>query len=116
METELGISIEFEIDEKDCPCQGTGWSKQPDWVECPIHHHGQLHPEAKILLLDEPGRLAEEERKSYLRWRIDQVRDFANDLTQKLRQASYELVQLELELINKTPTIPNMAAIVEPRE
>lgn len=113
METDLAISIDFEMDEMDCPCQGVGWSRQPDWTQCPIHYHGQLHPEAKTLLMDEPGRLAEEERRSFLRWRISQVRDFANDLTQKLRQANYELTQLELELINKTPTIPNMAAVVD---
>lgn len=94
-----------EIEEIDCPCQGTGWANVDDqWKECPIHYAGHLHPESRDLLLDEPKKLAEAERTAQLTWRIEQQREAVRKLQVELQLAQHSLVQLELELVNKTPT------------
>lgn len=38
-----------------CLCHGSGWalSDVDTWHECPIHHAGQLHPEARVDAEDE---------------------------------------------------------------
>jgi hypothetical protein len=96
-----------ELEEEHCPCQGTGWAQMPDesWETCFLHFQGQLHPESKMLLLDDKARLQEEERRSHLRWKIGKTRDEIADLATKLREQQALLVKYELELINKTPTV-----------
>jgi hypothetical protein len=98
--------IIYELDEDDCPCRGFGWTEHGlSWKECPLHFEGQLHPESKQLLLDDLNQLHEEERKSMLRWKIEQVRRNIGTIQHTLRQEQAKLVKLELELINRTPTI-----------
>jgi hypothetical protein len=99
-----------ELEEKDCPCEGQGWADISGKTEqCPIHFQGQLHPDSFALLYDEPDRLREEERKSMLRWKIEQARQTITELQASLKEAQKSLVHLELELINKTPTIKMQA-------
>lgn len=110
-------STEFwaELDEKDCPCDGSGWAEFVSQTEqCPIHYNGQLHPDSQALLLDEPDRLREEERKSNLKWRIGKVQATITELQTNLKEAQKTLVGLELELINKTPTVKMQA--VNPKD
>lgn len=97
------------LDEDKCACHGCGWAEtsQDKWVECPIHFVGQLHPNTQTLLLDEPNRLVEEERKARLRF---QIRESQN----KINEEQKKLSKLELELINRTPTVKAMKAIVPP--
>jgi hypothetical protein len=96
----------FELDEDTCPCRGLGWAEcGRDWVECPIHFEGQLHPESKQLLLDDLRQLREEERKSILKWKIEQSRKRIAEAQHALRAEQAALVKLELELINRTPTV-----------
>lgn len=97
-----------------CGCQGRGWIKEsPDrWVECPTHHVGQLHPDTEALLLDEPNRLEEEKRKSAIRWLIRESKNKINQLQEHLRTEQAKLVQLELELINRTPTVRAIQVVV----
>jgi hypothetical protein len=98
--------IIYELDEDDCPCSGFGWTAHGNsWKECPLHFEGQLHPESKQLLLDDLNQLHEEERKSMLRWKIDQVKKNISNIQQTLRAEQANLVKLELELINRTPTV-----------
>lgn len=96
-----------ELEEEHCPCQGTGWAQMVDesWETCFIHYRGQLHPESKMLLLDDKARLQEEERRSHLRWKIEKTREKIATLTAQLKQEQAALVKYELELINKTPTV-----------
>jgi len=96
-----------ELDENHCPCQGTGWAQIDNdiWDECFIHYSGQLHPESRMLLLDSPGALKEEERRSQLRFKIQKSREKILKLQEQLKKEQAALVQHELELINKTPTI-----------
>ena len=104
METET-LDVDFEMDESICPCLGTGWSEQKkEWKQCPIHFVGQLHPHTQELLMDEPKRLQEEARKSFLQYRIEQQQEVIAKLNERVREAGGELLLLELELINKTPT------------
>jgi|SRR5579885_957063 len=95
-----------ELDEARCPCQGEGWAEidTDTYRECPIHFVGQLHPQTRVLLLDEPARLAEEERRSQIRYRLDEAKKLVDGLQIQLRVAQKQVVELELELINKTPT------------
>lgn len=105
-----------ELEEIDCPCQGEGWANiNGSWSECGIHYRGQLHPESKELLLDEPGKLAEAERASFLKWKVDAAKEEVRKLTVALQLAQNNLHLLELEQINKTPTI-QMKAVVIPEE
>lgn len=96
-----------ELDEEHCPCQGTGWAQMSDesWETCFLHFKGQLHPESRMLLLDDKARLQEEERRSHLRWKIEKSHNLIAELSSRLRKEQAALVQLELELINKTPTV-----------
>jgi len=94
-----------ELEEIDCPCQGDGWANINDeWGECPIHFHGQLHPESRDLLLDDPKVLAEAERQSTLSWRLEKARHDLNELQVKVRHAQYNIHLLELEKVNRTAT------------
>lgn len=97
-----------------CGCQGRGWIEEsPDhWTECPTHHVGQLHPNTEVLLLDEPNRLEEEKRKSAIRWLIRETKAKAALLQEQLRNEQAKLVQLELELINRTPTVRAIQVVV----
>lgn len=95
-----------EIEEDYCPCKGTGWGEiGEEWQECPMHFHGQLHPESRLLLLDEPIRLREEERKSQLLWNIAKVKEEINEATAALKKHYANLRKWELELTNRTPTL-----------
>lgn len=89
-----------------CPCQETGWTRtcQDEWVECNIHYTGQLHPESRILLLDSPDLLNQEDRKSVLKWKMKIAQNKIIDLNKSLQETKTELFNLELEFINKTPT------------
>lgn len=105
METET-IPQWADLDEDRCPCRGHGWAEVDEdvWKECPIHFDGQLHPHTKELLLDEPAKLLEEERKSQLVYKIKQARNLVASLQDQLNKTQQEVLALELELINKTPT------------
>jgi hypothetical protein len=81
------------------------------WKECLIHYEGQLHPETQALLLDEPKRLTEEERKSRLQFQIKETRECIADLQGSLKEQQKRLVKLELELINRTATVKEMSAV-----
>lgn len=103
----------YELDEQDCPCEGRGWAViGNDWQECPLHFEGQLHPESKELLLDDLKQLQAEERKSILRWKIKKCREQITAIQQNLRDEQTKLVGLELELINRTPTVRAMPAVI----
>lgn len=108
-----GLEFWAEMDEAHCPCGGTGWASRNDWVECPIHFKGQLHPQSKELLLDDPTRLRNEERRSHLKWKVDLHKAEISDLKIKLQQMQASLLTLELELINKTPTTEMPAVNLE---
>lgn len=98
-------SFWFEMDEIHCPCMGDGWANINDeWEECPVHHNGQLHPQSRSLLQDDPVALLESERISILNWKIGRVRGEIIDHQEKLKAAQHKLFLLELECINKTPT------------
>lgn len=105
-----------ELDENRCACHGCGWAEvsKDEWVECPIHFEGQLHPDTQALLFDEPDRLAEEERKARLRFQIKESQSKINEAQQLLHSQQAKLKQLELELINRTPTVRAMQAVVPP--
>jgi hypothetical protein len=102
-----------QLDDEACPCEGKGWAQVDlsEWKECPIHFVGQLHPETCTLLMDEPNRLVEEERRSLLRYQIREGQNQVRDLQQKIKTEQARLLKLELELINKTPTVRAMQAI-----
>jgi hypothetical protein len=106
-----------ELDEHICACRGTGWAERGGGhlVECPIHFQGQLHPETKALLFDEPDRMSEEERKSGLRFQIRETQAKIAHHQGQLKIEQAKLVKLELELINRTPTVKAMTA-VKPEE
>lgn len=101
------------MDEFQCPCGGQGWAQvdNDSWKECPIHYEGQLHPETRVLLFDEPALLLEEERKSRLQYHIKIAREQIKELQGALKNQQQHLVKLELELINRTATVKGMAAI-----
>ena len=106
MTNPIDINFWSEIDEDNCPCNGTGWGDVSEsWQECPIHFHGQLHPESRLLLLDEPSRLREEERKSQLIWNIVKVKEEIKTATASLKKHYANLRKWELELTNRTPTL-----------
>lgn len=117
MDTTDGIDNFWgELDETECPCRGTGWADRDGKDEtCALHYRGQLHPETQALLLDEPKRLAEEERKSNLKWKISQCSDKITALKSQLKLEEIELNKLTLEMINRTPTT-KLAAVVVPLE
>ena len=114
METTEGINNFWsELDENDCPCHGSGWADVNGKDEtCSLHYKGQLHPETQALLLDEPKRLADEERKSNLKWKISQCSDRITALKSQLNLEQVELNRLSLELINRTPTTKLQAVVV----
>lgn len=102
-----------ELDEHRCACRGTGWAESGGGhlKQCPIHFEGQLHPETQALLLDEPDRMNEEERKSKLRYQIQETQAKIAHHQEQLKAAQNKLVMLELELINRTPTVKAMTAV-----
>lgn len=102
-----------QLDEGACPCEGMGWAQvdMSEWRECPIHFNGQLHPETYALLLDEPNRLDDEIRRAHLRYQIKQGQILVRDMQQKIKTEQSRLLKLELELVNKTPTVRAMQAI-----
>ncbi len=103
-----------ELDEHKCACQGTGWADiTPEKaVECPIHFEGQLHPQTLALLFDEPNRMAEEERKSRLRFQIRESQRKVVELQRQLKMEHERQLKLELELINRTPTVRAIQVVV----
>lgn len=103
-----------ELDEHMCACRGLGWAEaqKDQYVECPIHYEGQLHPDSMALLLDEPDRMASEERKAKLNYQIREAKTKIASLQGQLKSEQFKLVQLELELINRTPTVKSMQAVV----
>lgn len=104
-----------ELDEARCPCHGSGWAQTDvsSWKECPIHYLGQLHPESRELLLDDPALLQEEERKSFLRFKIASCKEAIALAQEEIKKQQKMLVQYELELINKTVTT-KMVAVKPP--
>ena len=96
----------IQFDEEDCPCQGVGWAElsHDGWEQCPIHFIGQLHPQIRVLLLDEPVRLAEEESRALISFRLGAAKNLVVELELQLRTAQKRVVELELEMINRTPT------------
>jgi hypothetical protein len=105
-----------EIDEMDCPCKGLGWADCNGVMKtCSIHYSGQLHPDSMALLLDEPDKLKEEERKSNLKWKIGKCRTKIKELETQLKLEYESVISLELELVNRTATV-KMAAASPPLE
>lgn len=102
-----------QLDESDCPCEGGGWAQVDlhEWRECPIHYVGQLHPETCTLLLDEPNRLEDEKRRALLRFEIKQGQNTIRELQKQIKSEQARLLKLELELVNKTPTVRAMQAV-----
>jgi len=102
-----------EMDEHKCRCQGFGWAEvsKDRYVECPLHFEGQLHPDTQALLLDEPNRLAEEERKARLQFYIKNGRSKIANFQKQIKMEQEKLLKLELELINRTPTVKAMPAV-----
>jgi hypothetical protein len=102
-----------QLDESECPCEGKGWGQVDlnEWRECPIHFVGQLHPETCSLLLDEPNRLDEEKRRALLRYEIRAGQAAVRELQKQIKVEQDRLLKLELELVNKTPTVRAMAAV-----
>jgi hypothetical protein len=96
-----------ELEDEACPCKGSGWAQieGETWENCFIHFNGQLHPESKSLLLNEPKKLQEEERRALLRYKIQKSRERINILQSQLKTEQKMLGVHELELINKTPTV-----------
>ena len=103
-----------ELDEHRCACQGLGWAEtgRDKYVECPVHYEGQLHPDTQALLLDEPARMAAEERKARLHYQIREARTKVTSFQGQIKIEQTKLAQLELELINRTPTVRAMQAVV----
>lgn len=102
-----------ELDEEICPCNDTGWADiNNNWEQCPIHFEGQLHPESVALLMDDPKRMEEEERKSKLRYKIAKARLTITELSSELRKQQEAVTKLELELVNRTPTVRYMPAVI----
>lgn|SRR6185369_3426019 len=108
----IDVTIWAELDEETCPCSGSGWCMREEWEQCFLHYCGQLHPMSRELLLDDPKQLREEERKSQVRWQIEQVKESITQLQVQLRQEQYQVQMLELELINRTPTVRMPAVAV----
>jgi hypothetical protein len=103
-------AVKFTLEE--CACDETGWDNlDGTWKECPLHFVGQLHPETRDLLLDEPGRLAEEEKKSRLQYKIKLCQTGINKLQLKLKTEQERLHKMELELVNRTVTVRGMPAV-----
>lgn len=110
-----------ELDDERCPCRGGGWAQTDveQWKECPIHYHGQLHPQSRNLLLDDPEAMQEEDRKSQLRYKIKACRAAIAHHQDAVKEQQKLLVQFELELINKTATVkmqavnPNTSVVEE---
>lgn len=89
-----------------CPCNGSGWVKnKSNYGQCAVHFEGQLEPMTRDLLLDEPEKLKDEERKSYLHWAIAEKSAEILSLQADMDKLIHERFALDLELINKTPTI-----------
>jgi hypothetical protein len=107
------VSDWADVDEGRCPCHGSGWA-QVDldvFKVCSIHFAGQLHPQTRMLLLDEPDKLAEEERKNGIYFQINQLRDRNYNLHLEIQNNKHKVFVLELELINRTPTVRAMPAM-----
>lgn len=105
-----------EVDENLCPCKGNGWANiKDDWDQCFVHYTGQLHPESRLLLLDEPLKLREEDRLSRLRWQIKQSEMIIQSLLAQLKIEYKHLRKAELELTNRTPTIKVEAVSYPPK-
>lgn len=102
-----------ELDEEICPCDNTGWADIDNkWEQCPIHFDGQLHPESVALLMDDPPRMEEEERKSKLHFKIGRLRLAIAETSATLKKQQEEVTKLELELVNRTPTVRYMPAVI----
>lgn len=81
------------------------------WKTCPVHFEGQLHPNTRALLLDDAPVLAEEERKARIRFQIAEKREYIAEMQRLAREGQATLFKLELELVNRTATVRNMAAV-----
>lgn len=91
-----------------CP----GWIARKGSLEkCKLHYCGQLHPETRNLLLDEPDKLAEEERRSILHFKVDQQKKVVAEKRFELQAEEDLLSKMELELIKRTPTVRLMPAV-----
>jgi hypothetical protein len=113
MEKQAEHNIPFELDELDCPCWGTGWAESPqgNWVECPCHFEGQLHPQSSLLLLDQPARLKEEERRARINFQIKTQKSLIDKTIIVFKEQKLRLDMLELELVRNTSTVRVMPAV-----
>ncbi len=103
-----------DLDDKKCPCKGTGWAKRRNaWKQCPVHFSGQLHPESRDLLLDDPKRLKEFERRSHLEWRVSMAHTELKELQLREDKLKNQIQKLEAELINKTRTVEMEAVRIQ---
>jgi hypothetical protein len=81
------------------------------WKNCPIHFEGQIHPQTRALLLDDPALLKEEERKCRIKFQILEKKQYIADMERLAKEGQIALFKLELELINRTVTVRSMPAI-----
>lgn len=89
-----------------------GWVTRRGALEqCKTHYCGQLHPETRNLLLDEPNKLAEEERRSMLQFKVDRQRAIVAEKKFELQTEQDILSKMELELVKRTPTVKGMPAV-----
>lgn len=68
-------------------------------------------PAKQLLQLDEPFKSAEEGRRARLQFQIDEAREMIKVMQAQLKLEQKNLLNLELELINKTPTVQEFRAI-----
>lgn len=103
-----------ELDEEICPCKGSGWRELADnlYQECPIHYAGQMLPPDRLEFIGDPKRLAEEERKSILKWQINNIALAIQKQENILLSLKSKYKLLQSELINKTPTL-RMSSVVQ---
>lgn len=96
----------FDLEIHSCKCLGKGWvSIDDDWIECPVHFAGQIHPDSYNLLVDDPKKLAEEQKRQELLFKIKSSNNRIEHLFKEIKAEKAYLNKLEYELVNKTPTI-----------
>lgn len=93
------------LDSEKCRCHGDGWIVAgPSFDECPIHYEGQLHPDSKSLLFDDPKALEDAKHKSKLKWLLKEKENEILYLEKKIMKSKEEKRSIEKELMQKTTT------------
>lgn len=96
---------EDSSEEINCLCQGDGWINIDEmWEACPAHYCGQLFPDMRQHLLATPDKLAEEERRSILLFKINKSKENIASMIVQIKKEQSIISQLEVELLVKNPT------------